>query len=85
MSVELGNRLCVTIFGFMALYLTYKAPFCVLITMYPIFYIDQSNAKEKPKRKLGVIESCPLWELSCVEVIEVEVVEVIEEEVVLKR
>ena len=53
--------------------------------MYLIFYTDQSNAKEKPERKIGVIESCPLWELSCVEVIEVEVVEVIEEEVVLKR
>jgi len=62
-----------------------QGPVLFTHTMYPIFYIDQSNAKEKPERKIGVIESCPLWELSCVEVIEVEVVEVIEEEVVLKR
>ena len=62
-----------------------QGPVLCTNTMYPIFYIDLSNAKERPKRKLGVIESCPLWELSCVEVIEVEVVEVIEEEVVLKR
>ena len=62
-----------------------QGPVLFTHTMYPIFHIDQSNAKEKPERKIGVIESCPLWELSCVEVIEVVTVEVIEEEVVLKR
>ena len=62
-----------------------QRPILFTHTMHPIFYIDQSNAKEKPKRKIGVIESCPLWELSCVEVIDVVTVEVIEEEVVLKR